>query len=362
MSPSRQRFRYDVFISYSHRDKDWVRGWLVPRLKDAAVRVCIDHESFEPGAHSITEMERAVLQSRKTVLILTPDYLQSEWSAFENILVQTLDPAGRHRRLLPVLLVHCEPPPRIGIRTYIDLTRSEKHAQGVERLIAAIRLRLSSPRRSNVAGTMNLPFGVPTGALSPEEIWKGPLGAKDKLSSFMRDHVLQGARMPVIFVIDEADRVFGRPYRDDFFALLRGWHDRRARDALWNKLNLVLVYSTDPRQAIQDLNQSPFNVGTKIQLDDFSVDELWELNHRYGRPLRRRNDIMHLMGVIAGHPFLAQQALYALSTRTHPLLTLLNTATADVGPFGDHLHHYRTLLEAEPALRQGMRQVINNGT
>ena len=195
----------------------------------------------------------------------------------------------------------------------------------------------------------------------PEEIWKGPLGAKDKLSSFMRDHVLQGARMPVIFVIDEADRIFGRPYQDDFFALLRGWHDRRARDALWNKLNLVLAYSTDPRQAIQDLNQSPFNVGTKIQLDDFSVDELWELNRRYGRPLRRKTDIMQLMGVIAGHPFLAQQAFYALSTRTHPLLTLLSTATADVGPFGDHLHHYRNLLEAEPALRQGMRQVINNG-
>ena len=168
--------------------------------------------------------------------------------------------------------------------------------------------------------------------------------------------------MPVILVIDEADRVFGRSYRDDFVALLRGWHDRRARHALWNKLNLVLAYSTDPRQAIQDLNQSPFNVGTKIQLDDFSVDELWELNPHYGRPLRRSDDIMQLMGVSAGHPFLAQQALYALSTRTHLLLTLLNTATADVGPFGDHLHHYRILLEAEPALRQGMRQVINNGT
>ena len=145
VNPSRQRFRYDVFISYSHRDKDWVRGWLVPRLKDAAVRVCIDHESFEPGAPSVTEMERAVRQSRKTILILTPEYLVSEWSAFENILVQTLDPAGRQRRLLPVFLVRCELPLRIGILTYIDFTRSEDHAQGVERLIAAIRLRLSQP-------------------------------------------------------------------------------------------------------------------------------------------------------------------------------------------------------------------------
>jgi hypothetical protein len=121
MSPAkRQRFRYDVFISYSHRNKDWVRGWLLPQLKNAGLTVCIDHESFEPGAPSITEMERAVLQSRKTVPILTPEYLRSGWAEFENILVQTLDPAARQRRLIPVLLMYCELPLRIGSLTYID--------------------------------------------------------------------------------------------------------------------------------------------------------------------------------------------------------------------------------------------------
>jgi hypothetical protein len=87
-----------VFISYSHRNGDWVRGWLVPQLKNAGLRVCIDHESFAPGAPSLTEMERAVLQSRKTALVLTPEYLQSEWGEFENILAQTHDPAGGGRR------------------------------------------------------------------------------------------------------------------------------------------------------------------------------------------------------------------------------------------------------------------------
>jgi hypothetical protein len=75
-----------VFVSYSHRNSDWVRGWLVPQLKAAGLKVCVDHESFEPGAPSLTEMERAVLQSRKTVMVLTPEYLQSEWAEFENIL------------------------------------------------------------------------------------------------------------------------------------------------------------------------------------------------------------------------------------------------------------------------------------
>jgi hypothetical protein len=106
----RQRFRYHAFISYSHRNRDWVRSWLVPQLKHAGIKICIDYESFEPGAPSFTEMERAVLQSRKTILVLTPEYLQSEWTEFENILVQTLDPAAHQRRLIPVLLLGCDLP------------------------------------------------------------------------------------------------------------------------------------------------------------------------------------------------------------------------------------------------------------
>jgi TIR domain len=124
-----RRFRYDAFISYSHRNRDWVRSWLVPQLKHAGLKVCIDYEGFEPGAPTLTEIERAVLQSRKTVLVLTPEYLQSEWTELENILVQTLDPAARQRRLIPILLLYCQLPLRIGSLTSIDFTRAEEHEE-----------------------------------------------------------------------------------------------------------------------------------------------------------------------------------------------------------------------------------------
>lgn len=172
MSPAkRQRLRYDVFISYSHRNKDWVRGWLAPQLKNAGLKVCIDHENFEPGAPSIIEMERAVLQSRKTVLVLTPEYLQSEWTEFENILVQTLDPAAHQRRLLPVLLVRCELPLRIGILTYLDFTQSAEHTERIEQLITAIRRRLAADRKSKTVPAVSLPFPVPTGKLSSARLF-----------------------------------------------------------------------------------------------------------------------------------------------------------------------------------------------
>ena len=140
VNPARRSpFRYDAFISYSHRNKEWVREWLVPHMQNAGLTVCIDHESFEPGAPSITEMERAVLQSRKTVLVLTPEYLQSGWTEFENILVQTPDPAAHQRRLIPVLLLRCELPLRIAMLVHIDFTHAEEHAEKAEHLVATIQ-------------------------------------------------------------------------------------------------------------------------------------------------------------------------------------------------------------------------------
>jgi hypothetical protein len=145
--------RYDVFLSYSHRDKDWVHNWLLPRLEDADIRVCIDFRDFEPGAPSLTEMERAVLQSRKTLLVLTPDYLASEWTEFENILAQTLDPAARRRRLLPLLLKPCELPLRIRTLTYLDFTKPDRVSLQLDRLIAAI----ASEARPTAASPSLLP-------------------------------------------------------------------------------------------------------------------------------------------------------------------------------------------------------------
>ena len=53
-------YQYDVFISYSHTDKEWVWGWLVPRLKKAGLAVCTDRESFDVGVPSLVNMENAV--------------------------------------------------------------------------------------------------------------------------------------------------------------------------------------------------------------------------------------------------------------------------------------------------------------
>ena len=113
---------YDVFISYSHADSDWVFEWLVPRLNDAGLKVCTDRESFALGVPALINMENAVATSRHTLLVLTPAYLASEWTMYEQILTQTQDPIGLRQRTIPVLRQPCDLPMRIAMLTCADLT------------------------------------------------------------------------------------------------------------------------------------------------------------------------------------------------------------------------------------------------
>jgi len=130
------KFDYDVFISYSSKDKAWVRGELLPRLEASGLRVCIDYRDFRPGAPIVKEIERAVLTSRRILLVLTPNYLASAWTDFEHLLTATLDPANQNLRLLSVFLAACELPLRLRYLGAVDFVDEPEIAW--ERLLAAL--------------------------------------------------------------------------------------------------------------------------------------------------------------------------------------------------------------------------------
>ncbi|RLD03962.1 MAG: hypothetical protein DRI56_11790 [Chloroflexota bacterium] len=121
-----KKYKYDVFISYSHKDENWVVGTLLPRLEKEGLVVCIDSRDFKPGVPSIVNMENAAEESRHTVLVLTPNWTNSEWTDFETILVQTDDPAGRRQKMIPLMLEQCNLPKRVKPLTYIDFTRLDR--------------------------------------------------------------------------------------------------------------------------------------------------------------------------------------------------------------------------------------------
>ena len=119
-------YPYDVFISYSHDDEEWVTGTLLPRLEEAGLRVCIDYRDFVPGKSALLNMQDAALNSRHTLLVLTPAWVASQWTLLEGLMTRTDDPAGLRLRTVPLRLELCDLPPFIAMLTWVDFTRSDR--------------------------------------------------------------------------------------------------------------------------------------------------------------------------------------------------------------------------------------------
>ena len=140
-APSIDGLTYDVFISYRQQepDKSWVRKTLLPRLENVGLRVCIDYRSFRLGAPLVTEMARAVEESRYTLSVLTPRYLESNFTELENVLAEHLGLEKSQRRLLAILREACTP--RLGMRArlWLDMSDGDEFETDIERLVYELR-------------------------------------------------------------------------------------------------------------------------------------------------------------------------------------------------------------------------------
>jgi hypothetical protein len=226
-------------------------------------------------------------------------------------------------------------------------------------LIDASRYRDSGALLQYLAARLAKEFDT---SIKPKVVWDEMLGDADSLTDFMERAVLAGREKPVLVCLDEVDNVFNYPYRDSFFGLLRGWHNRRATHAArnWNRFNLLIAHSTEPALFIQDLNQSPFNIGTPLRLGDFNRDEILWLNQRHGCPLQGAEDVERLIRLVGGHPYLIRQAFFSLSADGASIATLEQTAADDKGPFGDHLRRLLWALRGSDRLRKSLKQVVMN--
>jgi hypothetical protein len=193
--------------------------------------------------------------------------------------------------------------------------------------------------------------------VQPADVWDSDLlGEKGSFAEFLVTAVLDGP--PVVLLLDEVDRLFDRPYRGDFFAAVRGWHNNRATEDAWENLHLLLGHATDPALWIENLNESPFNVGDRLRLDSgFTREEVADLNDRHGRPLHSPDEIAGLMELVGGHPYLIRQALYVQATERWPLTRLREEAAKDTGPFGDHLRRHLWALHQNERLHDVVAKI-----
>lgn len=120
-----------------------------------------------------------------------------------------------------------------------------------------------------------------------DEFWKSKLGNSMLCTRYMQRHILKQVPQQLVLAMDEVETLFDTEFRSDFFGMLRSWHNQRVAGSVWKRLDLALITSTEPYQLIENLNQSPFNVGEVISLKDFSAANIAALNQLHEHPSMR---------------------------------------------------------------------------
>ncbi|XP_078689179.1 uncharacterized protein LOC144920722 [Branchiostoma floridae x Branchiostoma belcheri] len=78
--------KFDAFVSYNHHDRAWVMDELVPHLEEeegSEFRLCLDYRDFVGGAPITDNIVNAIYDSRKTICLVTEEFLKSEWCEME---------------------------------------------------------------------------------------------------------------------------------------------------------------------------------------------------------------------------------------------------------------------------------------
>jgi hypothetical protein len=200
-------------------------------------------------------------------------------------------------------------------------------------------------------------------AESPKKNWDPDLGANMNLEYFIRKQVLGGFTERLVWGLDEVDRLFTCDFGSQVFGLFRSWHNRRSLDPFgpWSRLTLAIAYATEAHLFISDLNQSPFNVGTRLELDDFTVEQVAELNTRYNNPMQSNDEIRGLHALLGGQPYLTRRALDEMTVHSLSLDDIESNADKETGLFGDHLRRLLVSLSKDPALAAEFVAVVSGG-
>ena len=93
---SENRYKYDVFLSHSSKDKGFVRH-LDKMLRSVGVRTFFDENDIPWGGNIPYEIEQGLEESRHLIFVLSPDSVGSEWADLERCITIFRSPSWKKR-------------------------------------------------------------------------------------------------------------------------------------------------------------------------------------------------------------------------------------------------------------------------
>ncbi len=192
-----------------------------------------------------------------------------------------------------------------------------------------------------------------------EEHWSDFLGSKLSCSNYFENYLLPQIQKPLVLGLDEVDRLFNYPaIAEDFFGLLRNWHEEAKNLEIWQRLCLIVVHSTEVYIPL-NVNKSPFNVGLPIYLPPLTEEQVQDLAIRYQLNWSAEQ-VQQLRAIVGGSPYLVQIALYNIQQQQLTLEELEQISAGSPSIYRDHLQQQMWSLKQNPELKAAFARVVNS--
>ena len=143
-----------------------------------------------------------------------------------------------------------------------------------------------------------------------------------RLTRFFQEVVLAEVAEPIVVFVDEIDTTLSLDFTDDFYAAIRYLYVARSTDSRLRRLSFVLIGVATPADLIRDPKRTPFNIGERVDVTDFTVREALPLAAGLGlaseqrQPKKEEQLLDRVLAWTGGHPYLTQRLCRALVERT----------------------------------------------
>jgi hypothetical protein len=135
-----------------------------------------------------------------------------------------------------------------------------------------------------------------------------------RLIRYLREVALVERTERLVLFVDEIDTTLRLGFTDDFFAAIRFLYQTRAIDPELQRISFVLIGVATPNDLIKDAARTPFNIGHRIELTDFSKHEAAALADHLLVPPHVKHDLIYwILRWTGGHPYLTLRVLRSLA-------------------------------------------------
>jgi len=195
------------------------------------------------------------------------------------------------------------------------------------------------------------------------DYWDDLFGSTISCKSYFEEYLLLQTPQPLVLALDDIDRLFAYPeMADEFFGLLRAWHEESKSREVWQRLRLIVTHAAEVYIPL-NIHKSPFNVGLPIELNRFTCRQIQDLADRYGYHWSDQLTTA-LIQQIGGNPYLVQTTLYYLQHSYPPpspdaLAELLSSDSLNL-VYRDHLQQQEQSLSDEPSLAATFIRVVQS--